>query len=135
MTGAEHVFDPSYSQAEGRERCVMCGRTRSAPEHDIPRSQQIERARQHANLARGAVANVKRELRAGRITPSQALHTPGAGAATVVDLLAAAPGWSRDRARTLMNDLRISELKRVRELTAAQRQHITLRTNDRRAAA
>jgi hypothetical protein len=81
-----------------------------------------------ANVARLAAAALKRELAAGTMTVGEALADERSGPIMVLDLLAAQHRWGRWRAVRLLDAMeatypanRISETKRVRELTARQK--------------
>jgi hypothetical protein len=102
-----HEFDPSYAQAAGDERCV-CGQPRISAVHTAPEAMERRAA-------------VLRDVRERRIPLSRALHDMRADTLFVADLLAAAPDWSRYRARDVLGRLRISELKRCGNLTPGQR--------------
>lgn len=81
-----------------------------------------------ANQARIAGKEIKRDLAKGDMPLSVALADPRAGVLEVRDLLMAQRWWSRDRALRLLKNLadddpvnRISETRRVRDLTARQK--------------
>lgn len=81
-----------------------------------------------ANQVRIASKDIKRELAKGDMPLSVALEDHRAGVLTVLDVLMAQRWWSRDRALRLLNNLaadnpfdRISETRRVRDLTARQK--------------
>lgn len=100
----DHAFDPSYAQPDNSDRCV-CGQPLSADVHS-------------RTLDRGGVLRAVREQ---RLAVSDALEHDAAFGLFVIDLLTALPGWTRDRARTAMHDMRLSELKRCGWLSTQQR--------------
>lgn len=74
-----------------------------------------------ANQVRVAAACVKRELAAGRLSISDALHDDRAQAMTVFDLLKAQRRWGRERTVRVLARQRLKESKRVGSLTDRQR--------------
>jgi hypothetical protein len=122
-----HKFDPSYARAASHDRCVVCGMSAGAAVHQIDGEAQHERALRLANRARFAGAAVKRDVRAGHLDLDVALFDARADSVMIIDLLRAAPRWGAHRARDLLNDLRISEIKRCRDLTPHQRHQIAER--------
>lgn len=82
------------------------------------------RALQHANTVRLAGLAVKRDVKTGALSLAQALADERAGSLTVMDLLVAQPRWGVSRASLVLQCLRISEIRRVRELTDRQRRVI-----------
>lgn len=81
-----------------------------------------------ANQVRIAGKDIKRELAKGDMPLSVALEDQRAGVLTVLDVLVAQRWWSRDRALRLLSNLAaddpfdaISEMRRVRDLTARQK--------------
>lgn len=92
-----------------------------------PFSQPLE-ALKLANPPRLAAAEIKRDLKAGKITVAEAVCDERAAVVRVLDLLAAQPLWGRSRAAALLAregakdpaNL-IGYHKRIRELTVRQR--------------
>lgn len=80
-----------------------------------------------ANEVRLAAAAVKRQVAAGTLTIGEALEHPDAGSLVVMDLLVAQHRWGGSKAARLMAEARISQVRRVRELTARQRGEISER--------
>jgi hypothetical protein len=74
----------------------------------------------NANRTRLAIAAVKRELRAGKLTLPQALDDDRAQAMRVGDLLDALPRWGTYRKDKLLDKLKIYDHRRLRELTVRQ---------------
>lgn len=128
-----HRFDPSYARPSGQELCVACGQPANADAHDRSR-----RSLEHlalANAARVAASAVKADIRSGRLTADVALFDVRASSVDVLDLMICAPGWSRARAQMLLDGLRVSHLKRVRDLNCWQRDEIARRLAPRSEAA
>lgn len=80
-----------------------------------------------AQQIRLAGVEIKHEIKAG-LPIAAAITDDRAGVLTVLELLMAQPRWGRDRAIRLLATMaatdavnRISEIKRIRELTARQR--------------
>lgn len=81
------------------------------------------------NLARGnrvrlAAAEVKRDIRAGRVSLGVALWDERADCVEVHDLLIAQRYWGSHRAATLLARVPIFDARRVRDLTDRQRVRI-----------
>lgn len=74
-----------------------------------------------ANAVRLAGAAVKREVRRGHLTVTQALSDPRSDCLEIMALLMAQPRWGVERAGRLLRVELIPETKRVRDLTARQR--------------
>jgi len=74
-------------------------------------------ALERANETRFAIADIKRAIKAGRMTVAQALDHPSAARATIYDLLVAQKRWGRGRALFLLGIVRIREGRRIEELT------------------
>ena len=90
-------------------------------------SQPIQALRRGNQIRLAAVA-VKREIREGRLTVAEAIADPRSGPVSVLDLLMAQRKWGRGRALGLLSAKaaadpanRISETRRVRELTERQK--------------
>lgn len=127
-----HRFDNSYAQPRGQERCAVCGLAKNDPVHSIPQHMDALR---RANEVRFAGIAVKRDLRGLLITLEVALYDTRADSLEVLEFLRAAPGWGSVRARMLLDELRISHIKRIRELTPRQKDLLADRVMDRRDAA
>ena len=89
---------------------------------------QVLRALDAANVSRLAAAAVKNEVKAGTLSIGEALADERSGPIRVLDLLCAQHRVGRDRVVRLLAAMaaadpsnRISEMKRVRELTARQK--------------
>ncbi|HEV2790204.1 MAG TPA: hypothetical protein VGV69_02765 [Solirubrobacterales bacterium] len=83
---------------------------------------QHMRALKRANEIRLGHAELKRDIKAGRVNFAQALSDPRAiGSISVVDLLKAQRRWGTTRARKFLTPLTIPENKRVDALTSRQR--------------
>lgn len=100
-------------------------------EHRAGRHEQVMSALALANRARLAAADVKAEIRTGRLSVAAALEDERSGPLTLLELLTAQHRWGRDRVMRLLKAMaaaypagRLSESKRVRELTARQRRLI-----------
>jgi hypothetical protein len=94
----------------------------------MPPASQHLRALKRANVVRLAATDVKREIARGKLSLADALDDDRAGVLMVMDLLMAQRKWGRDRAVRLLNAMaaedpanRLSETKRVRELTTRQK--------------
>ena len=74
-----------------------------------------------ANRVRYARGHAKRELAAGAITLADALDLECVQSMTVHALVAAQRRWGVRRSSRLLEDLRISETRRVRALTVRER--------------
>jgi hypothetical protein len=90
-------------------------------------------ALEKAQRIRLAIAALKRDVAAGRLTVAEALEDPRSrGRFPISDLLMAQPRWGRARARRALLEascaggalLLIPEAKRVDELTPGQRERI-----------
>lgn len=88
------------------------------------RDEQRLQALAIANRARSAAAQVKRDVRAGRLTLQAALGEPAAGAIPIGALIACQRRWNTARTARLCLAARVSETRRVRELTERQRAEI-----------
>lgn len=84
---------------------------------------QHEVALERANQYRFAQARLKREIKAGEVTPADVLdHIPKfAGSLRIGALLTAQDHWGHIRAEKLLAPLAIHPHKRLRDLTARQR--------------
>lgn len=90
-----------------------------------PRTSQRMSALQRANATRIAGADLKRELRAGKITIADALADDRAAHLPILTLLLSQFRWGRAKALPILREQRISETKPVGELTARQRAALT----------
>lgn len=116
----------------GRERERFGGRTfdSGGPSLDGLSRSRIQRmdALARANLIRTARAQVKRELKSGRLTidtllldPPTCVHT-----AKVFDLLLAVPRYGRVKANKVLSHCRISPSKTIGGLSERQRTELVL---------
>lgn len=90
----------------------------------MPQQPQHMSALDRANAVRIAGAELKREVRTGRVTIAAALLDERAGSLPVIDLLVCQHRWGRVRALKLLAAERIPETKRIRDLTDRQRRVI-----------
>lgn len=95
---------------------------------DVTAQPQSLRALDRANASRLGAAAIKHAIKAGEMTVEQALTDERAGVITVLDLLRSQPRWGYETAWRLLHAKgaedarnRISETKRVRDLTPRQR--------------
>lgn len=82
-----------------------------------------------ANTVRREAAGVKRDLKAGRVSLSQALADSRSSSLSVLELLMSQRAWGRKRAVRLLRSRGegrwpIAEMTKVRDLTPAQREFI-----------
>jgi hypothetical protein len=93
---------------------------------------QCLRALEHANHVRFARAELKRRVRAGRLSPAEVILTCPWQARTMslIELLTSQRGWGEFRVRRLLLSLPVAETKQVGTLT--QRQRLTLAAGLRR---
>jgi hypothetical protein len=95
---------------------------------EVSQPSQPRQALDRANKVRAAAAELKREVKAGKLTVRQALSDERAGAVTVIDLLRCQAGVRLYTAAKLLEAKamedpanRIPSSKRVRDLTDRQR--------------
>lgn len=98
------------------------------PIHTARPAPQWSDALERANTIRLAGAAVKADVKHGRLSISEALDDERSGALTILELLAARRRWGRHSVVRLLAQKaaedpanRLSETKRVRELTARQK--------------
>ncbi len=99
-------------------------------------SAQSLEALANANRIRLDAAQVKREVRAGVLAVTDAIHDPRAGSLTIDGLLKAQPHWGPQRVRNALRDLRwatygpravdLWPTQRLRDLTGHQRHALSL---------
>jgi hypothetical protein len=83
------------------------------------REKQMQ-ALEAANAVRFGVARAKRELRLGERSLESVLRDPVCGSAKIALILAAQERWGAKRAGTLLDQLKITPLRRIDELTDRQ---------------
>lgn len=92
--------------------------------------EQRKAALDAAHATRTAHAQIKRDLKAGTITPAQVLDNRGdknIGGITVVQFITALPRYGQARAETICTELGIDPGKRLRGLGTRQAQHLANR--------
>lgn len=82
---------------------------------------QREQALDRANRVRLGMADLKRDVKAGRVTLDDAVALPACQPMRVYDLLRALPAWGPSKASTVLRELGVaSPTRRVGELTPRQ---------------
>jgi hypothetical protein len=108
----------------------MAGTGHSGESAQAKRAKALERA----NAVRQRRAEVKKGIRAGSVNVSDLLNDPPEflQAATLSEILRAAPGYGEVRVRRLMQRCQLSPLKTIGALTKRQREELvgTLHTPD-----
>ena len=87
-------------------------------------AEERTRALEIANQARRERAELKRNMKAGRITPKTALDAKAAQRMRVEDFLASLPGIGKAKARKIMVAVGIAPNRRVRGLGRWQREWV-----------
>lgn len=87
----------------------------------MPYSDQRAVALARANAVRHDHTELKRDLHDQRVTVTEALDDPRVHSLTLFAVLTAQPRWGRTRALEVLHRHRISEVRRVRDLTDRQR--------------
>jgi hypothetical protein len=89
-------------------------------------ARQRDMALRHANDVRTARAQLKRDMKEGRVRLADVLAEPPACTARMPleDLLLAAPGIGDAKARDLLRDVGLSGSRRVGGLTVGERQRL-----------
>lgn len=91
----------------------------------MTRHDQTMAALARANKIRCGRAVVKRAVREREITFAQACENPVVAKMTVMELMLAVPRYGRVRARGLLQELRISEHRKIDTLTPRQREALS----------
>ncbi len=96
------------------------------------RKAQAMQALAKGNRVRLARAQIKRDLKAGRVLILAALDLDDAQGMKVYDLLMAQPRWGRERAHKVLFSVPLSNGKLLSELTDRQRASLRLALSSRR---
>ncbi len=94
-------------------RAMTCGDQDPMPQHML--------ALEEANRVRYARADVKRDVKAGRMNAEDAFEHWACQNMPLGELLRSQPRWGYTRARKFLQPMMISESRKLRHLTARQR--------------
>src|SRR5215212_9092345 len=84
------------------------------------RHAQIMASLEYANIVRRNRANALKDLKAGKITLEDVLHTDCCSTATIYKVITSVANWGPGRTRRLLTRLRISEMHQLGTLTERQ---------------